>query len=132
MKMHWESLSIRMIWCCLILVPYDLLIPRSSYADERTNTLNQLEPVITRGATVRGLTKPFEANVDGKKTYFQNGLQFVGQVIWLDESSLDLKAPDSPLQVNIPLDAVIKLEMKIEKKNWPIASCTLIGLAFGV
>jgi hypothetical protein len=77
------------------------------------------------------LTKPFEAIINDEKTYFPNGLEFLGQVIWLDESSLDLKASNSPFQVRIPLNAIIKLEMKIEKKNWPIASGALLGLALG-
>ncbi|GEM_PF-4542530 len=129
MKIARMVLVIRFIWCgFLLLAP----VAYSSYAAEKPDSARQLEPAITLRATVRGLTKPFEAIIDGEKIYFQNGFEFVGQVIWLDESTLELKATNSPLQVRIPLDAVIKLEMKIEKKNWPIAAGTLIGVALGV
>ena len=104
----------------------------SSFAGEKPDSVRQREPVITSRATIRGLTKPFDAVIDGEKIYFQNGFEFVGQVIGLDEFSLELKASNSPFQVTIPLDAVIKLEMKIEKKNWPVASGTLLGAALGV
>jgi hypothetical protein len=129
MKIDQASLTMRLAWCGLFL-----LVPavHSSDVGEKPDSARQLEPAITLRATVRGLTKPFEAVIDGEKFFFQNGFEFTGQVIWLDESTLELKATNSPLQVRIPLDAVIKLEMKTEKKNWPIASGTLIGVALGV
>jgi len=131
MKTERKSLSRRLILYSLIW-PALPLLPPAAFAGEKPDSVKQLEPVVTSRATLRGLTKPFEAVIDGEKIYFQNGFEFVGQVIWLDESSLELKASNSPFQVTIPLDAVIKLEMKLEKKNWPIASGTLMGAAFGV
>ena len=132
MKTARKPSFLRLILCCLIWPISELLTLHSSFADEKPDSVKQLEPVVTSRATLRGLTKPFEAVIDGEKIFFQNGLQFSGQVLWLDEATLELKAANSPLQVRIPLDAVIKLEMKIEKKNWPIASGTLLGAALGV
>lgn len=132
MKTDRKPSFLRLILCCLIWPVSELLTLHFSFAGEKPDSVKQLEPVVTSRAMLRGLTKPFEAVIDGEKVFFQNGFQFTGQVIWLDESTLELKASNSPLQVRIPLDAVIKLEMKIEKKNWPIASGTLMGAALGV
>lgn len=117
----------------LVISSYGLLIFQTiSYAGEKSSSKNQLEPIVTQGATVRGLTKPFEATIEGKKTYFQNGLQFAGHVLWLDEHYLDLRMPDSEVYIKIPFHAITKLEMKIEKKNWPLALGTLMGLTIGL
>jgi len=132
MKTDRKTSPRRLIPFCLIFTASQPLILPASFAGEKPDSVKQLQPVVTSRATLRGLTKPFEAVIDGEKVYFQNGFQFTGQVIWLDESTLELIASNSPLQVRIPLDAVIKLEMKIEKKNWPIASGTLMGAALGV
>jgi len=129
MKIDRAVLLIRLIGCGLFLLVHAV---HSSDAGEKPDSARQREPVVTSRATLRGSTKPFEAAIDGEKVFFQNGFQFSGQVIRLDESSLELKASNSPFQVTIPLDAVIKLEMKIEKKNWPVASGTLLGAALGV
>jgi hypothetical protein len=132
MKTDRKSSPRRVILYCLILTAAQFLMLPASFAGEKPDSVKQLEPVVTSRATLRGLTKPFEAVIDGEKVYFQNGFQFVGEVVWLDEATLELKAANSPLQVRIPLDAVIKLEMKLEKKNWPIASGTLLGAVLGV
>lgn len=131
MKSAPAPFSIRLIWCCLVFLSPVLFASRSDCASEEADSVKQLEPVITSMATVRGLTKPFEAVINDEKTYFPHGLQFVGQVLWLDEAALDLKASNSPFQVTIPLNAIIKLEMKLEKQNWPVASGSLMGLALG-
>ena len=109
-----------------------LIFCGSLYAGEKPDSTSQLGPMVAQGATVRGLTRPFEAMVDSQRVYFENGLHFIGEVLWLDQYFLDLKTPNAETYLKIPLPALIKLELRNEKTNWPLTVGTLAGLAVGL